>query len=124
MPFTERYSVVSPEERNHPVSRVVPDIGAASELDAGTDAPLLHDGGIVAPEIRVVRKDVADPAQAYPAYLPNAGPRSHMEHRTVDPVEMLADILDQQVHAREVRLKRCSEQVRKHSEVEGHCGTV
>ena len=43
-----------------------------------------------------------------------------MEHRAVDPVELLADILDQQIDAGEVGLERGPEQVRQHGQVERH----
>ena len=46
--IAERNSVVSPEERNHPVLGIVADIGATPEGDAGTGAPLLHDGCFIA----------------------------------------------------------------------------
>src|SRR5690349_23415451 len=111
MLFTERNSAVSPRERNYPVRRIVTDIRAAAECYPRADAPLLDDRCFVGAEIGVVRKDVGDAAQAQPAHVPDARARRHMKHRTVDPVEMLADVLDQKVDAAEVGLERGSQKV-------------
>src|SRR5689334_16038141 len=116
--ITERNSVVSPQERNHPVTRVVADVGAAAEGDARAGAPLLDNGGFVAAETRVVGKNVGDPPEAKAPHLLDGGARRHMEHRTVDPVEMLADVLDEQVNPAKVRFERRPKKVRQDGEVE------
>ena len=45
-------------ERNDPILRVVADVRAAAERDAGAGAPILDNGDFVAAEFGVVRKHV------------------------------------------------------------------
>ncbi len=46
--------------------------------------------------------------------------RGQMEHRSIDRIEMLADLLDQELDPGEVRFERGSQQVRQHGQVERH----
>ena len=50
-------------KRNDSVEDVVTDVRAAAEADAGTLAPLLDDGRLVAPEIRVVAGNIPYPSK-------------------------------------------------------------
>ena len=66
----------------------------------------------------------ADPPEAQAPDFLNGCAGRHMEHRPVDPIEMLADVLDQQVDAGEVRLERGAQQVGQHRQVERHRRTL
>ena len=96
------------------------DVGAAAIFDARPGAPIAHDRFLVAAEIGIVFGHVAgppEPQSGRPAHRRAAG---DMEHRPVDPVMLLADLLDQQFAAGEVGLDRGAEQARQHGQVERH----
>jgi hypothetical protein len=60
---TERKSAIFAREWNDLVLSVVSDVRTAAVSDAGTAAPILHDRYFVAPEIRVVGRNIADPSE-------------------------------------------------------------
>jgi len=64
-------------------------------LGVSTSGSISFGTAFVAGKNRVVWQNVAQPAEPQPAHLADGGARRHMEHRAVDPVELLADILDQ-----------------------------
>src|SRR5690348_1897215 len=96
-------------ERNNVVPGVVADVRAAAERDAGAAAPVLENRHLIQPEFGLVMKDIADAAEPQSGGAADVLAGGHMEHRPVDPVELLAQILDQQVDAGEVRLERSPE---------------
>src|SRR5215213_1217846 len=110
----------APGERDDAVSAIMTDVGAARERDARASAPLLDDAYLVAAEIGVIREDIGDPAETKPADLLDGRAGGDMEHGTVDAVEMLADLFDDQVYAGEVGLERRSQQVGEDGQVERH----
>ena len=107
-------------ERNHAIRASWPISARPPKGMPERRAPILDDRRFVAAELGIVGQDVADPPKPQPADPPDGRRGRHMKHRAVDPVEMLADILDQQVDAGEVGLERRSEQVRQHRQVERH----
>src|SRR6185312_11277597 len=109
-------------KRNDPIAGVVSDVGPAAVRNARTQAPFLHDFRFVMAKFGVVGQDVADPSEANVLRSADVGACSHMEHGPVDPVQLFADFLDQQIDAGEIRLERRSEEARKDREVEGHRG--
>src|SRR5437660_12834091 len=86
-------------ERHDAVLRVMADVRAAAVRDARTAAPVGDDRLLVGGESGVVGEDVADPPEPDPRRAPDVRARGHMEHRAVDAVELLADVLDHEVDA-------------------------
>src|SRR5690349_16862071 len=82
----ERKSAGSGRERNDLVGDVMADVGAASERDAGAGAPLFDDRRLVAAEVGVVRRDIADASEPQPRHLPDVGAGGQMEQRAVDAI--------------------------------------
>src|SRR5512144_2242652 len=96
------------------------DVRAAPEKDAGTAAPVLDDRLLIGAEIDVVGKDVAHPPETQPGGAADVWTSGDVKHRPVDPVEVLADLLDDQVDSGEGRFERRPEQVGQDRQVEGH----
>src|SRR5206468_2547524 len=90
----ERRLVLNRAEGHDAVRCIVADVGAAAVFEARTAAPVLDDRDLVTAEFRVIFLDVPDPPEPQPRGLSDVGARGHMKHRAVDPVEMLADLLD------------------------------
>src|SRR5688500_5094508 len=96
-------------------------IGGSPKSDSRPLAPVADDGFGVASECRIIDRYVvhaAHPDRGRAAYRWAA---RDMEHRPVDPVFMLGDILDQQLNIREVGLDRSPEEIGQHRKIEGHC---
>ena len=102
MPRASVRSEARRAERNDPIDRVVADIGAAAEGDAGARAPILDDGRFVAAECRLVGGNIAYSAEADSSYRTDVGTGRQMKHGAVDPVMVLADFFDEQVGSRKV----------------------
>jgi len=80
----------------------VPDVRSASESDARSPAPFLNDRHLVASEIRVVEGYVADPSEPQPGDFPDVRAAGDMEHRPINAIVVLADILDEQIDTGEI----------------------
>ena len=105
-------------ERDHLVGGVVADVGAAAKPYARSRAPVGDDRFLVAAEVDVIGGNVRGAAEPYLGGLADVPVGSDVEHQPVDAIMMLANLLDQQLGAGEVRLQRRAEQMRKHGQVE------
>ena len=108
----EEKSVPDWAEWHYAVVNVMPNVRATAISDAGSAAPIFHDRGFILSEIRVICRDVTNPAEPQPRRLPHIRTSRDMEHGSVDAIVVFAHVLDQEIDARKIRLKNCSQQRR------------
>src|SRR5215471_2051031 len=94
------------------------DIGTAAVRDARACAPVLDDGDFVDRKSWIVFKNIRDPAKTDSTDIPDILAGRYMKHRSVDPVQLLADIFDEQVDPAEIGLERGPKKVRQNGQVE------
>ena len=81
-------------ERNDLVRGIVPDVGATEIGDARPRAPEADDLFLLHAEFGIVLRDFAYPPETQPGEPPCPTRRCQVEHRSVDAIVMLRDILE------------------------------
>ena len=93
MHSAEGISAIFQRKRNDTVRGVVADVGAATKRDARAPAPLLDDRRFRSPpKSGSFGRYVGDAPEPNSAQLWMAGARGDVEHQTIDPIQMLANI--------------------------------
>ena len=82
-------------EWDHFIGAVVADVRAASKSNPRALAPVAHNVFVLGAEFGMIGGNIADPAEADLPYLADVVAGGQVEHRPVEPVMMLADILEQ-----------------------------
>ena len=96
------------------------DIGGPAEDDPGAVAPIADDAFGVAPEHRIIVRNLAHPPHPDRPAAADVRIARDVEHHPVDAIFVRRNIFDEEVGAGEVGLERGAEQVRQYGEVERH----
>src|SRR5690349_1952591 len=109
-------------ERDDLVVDVVSDVGTAEIGDAGALAPMHNELLFAGAEVRLVRWNGAAAAELQPGEPADAVGSGEVQKTPVDPVHMLAHLLEHEHVTPEVRLEGSADEVTEDGDVEGSSG--